>query len=304
MTAIICMATYNGARWLGEQIDSLLKQTDENWRLLVSDDGSTDGTAEIVREYAERDSRITLLKQRDSEPGVVANFEYLLSEAMSGDADFVMLCDQDDVWRPDKVALQRAQLENARACCSNPTLTNAAGEPLGIQLLSQLNADKEPGISSLLAQNPVVGCTLAMTPAVLELALPFPENLQNHDWWIALCALCEGPLFCDDQALVNYRQHDANVVGAYRPLRQLGSVRQLLSRQRRVLHSNLIALESLRERLSERGIQHPYQLDEYLHCVGSPSLRTRVRALASGEFAAPHRPLRALRIAASLKKLS
>lgn len=303
MTAIVCMATFNGARWLQEQIDSVVAQTDTDWQLLISDDGSTDATLDIIRENRERDSRIQLLSPRQAARGVVGNFEYLLSHAAALNGDFVALSDQDDVWRTDKLALQREKMSVVEACCSDLLLIDAAGQSSGERLLSQLSATTKPDLLSLLAQNSVVGCTLAMKPQVLGLALPFPQGLENHDWWLALCALSLDSLFCDEQALVSYRQHDGNVVGAYKPLRQLFKAPQLLARQRRALAMQLRAVDILQARLIERGFDRTMEFDEYLEGLGAASLKKRVSAMAFGQFAAPHAPLRLLRVAAVLKKM-
>lgn len=300
MTAIVCMATYNGARWLREQIASVVAQTDKDWQLLVSDDGSTDGTLEIIRESQRRDPRIRLLESRGDARGVVGNFEYLLAYAANLRADFIALSDQDDVWRADKLALQRQQISTAYACCSDLLLINAVGQSRGERLLSQLSATTEPTVRSLLAQNSVVGCTLAMQPQVLEIALPFPQGLENHDWWLALCALSLGCLYCDEQALVSYRQHDANIVGAYQPLRQLFKAPQLLARQRRALAVQYRAVGILQTRLVERGFDKRVEFDDYRGRLGAASFKDRAIAMAFGEFAAPHAPLRMLRVAAVL----
>ncbi|MDP5053039.1 MAG: glycosyltransferase [Congregibacter sp.] len=310
------MATYNGVRWLGEQIDSIIAQSDEDWQLLISDDGSSDGTLMIVHEYLKLDSRIRLLPPRGGERGTVANFEYLLYAALKeadGSSDaWVVLCDQDDVWIAGKLLAQRQQLQTFAACCSDPLLSNADGAPTGGRLLAQLNADRQPQLSALLAQNSVVGCTLAVTLPVLETALPFPQGLRNHDWWLALCALAYGSLFCDSQAWVHYRQHDANVVGAYKPKVQMQHLPRLFTRQKAVLCSQLVAVETLLDRLTDRGSPHPgpsvpfppprTALERYSQEIGSHSFWRRLRALAFGEFAAPHLPLRALRVATSLTR--
>ncbi|WOJ96767.1 glycosyltransferase family 2 protein [Congregibacter brevis] len=301
MTAIVCMATYNGARWIQDQIDSVVAQTDQDWQLLISDDGSTDGTLDLLRTCAAGDSRVRVLSPRQAPAGVIGNFEYLLGEAAKMTSDFVALCDQDDLWDRDKIAAQRDQLKTAIASCSDPELINEQGEPLGKRLLDQLKAPDQPDADALLAQNSVVGCTLAIRPDVLDLALPFPPGLQNHDWWLALCALCKGPLLCDQQALVQYRQHDANMVGAYRPLRQLRQLPRLVLRQRQVLLSQLDAVRSLEARLIERDCEVPVVLLDYLSEVGADSLRERMSALAVGRFAAPHAALRALRLVASIR---
>jgi hypothetical protein len=149
----------------------------------------------------------------------------------------------------------------------------------------------------------VVGCSLALRPAVLELALPFPDGLMNHDWWLALCALCLGDLVRLDKPLVAYRQHSDNVIGAYRPARQLLSLPALLARQRQVLKAQIGAVTVLIERLDARGVPLPDSLSAYIQRVGKGHMLRRLGALAVGEFAAPLRPLRYLRCCAALRRL-
>lgn len=301
MTAIVCMATYNGGRWLQGQIDSVREQSDRDWVLLVSDDGSHDETLAVIHDNVRRDPRIQLLERRDARAGVVGNFEYLLAKARTLSGDFVALCDQDDLWSRDKIARQREQLTTALACCSDPELVDAQGRLRGCRLSQQLTFAKNVTVSSLLAQNSVVGCTLAFRPEVLELAMPFPEGLENHDWWLALCALCSGSVVFEEEVQVHYRQHDGNVVGAYRPLRQLLQLPRLLARQESVLASQLSSLHILSGRLESRGMATPPELAEYSERLEMGSLTERVGALSKGDYAAPHLPLRALRVIAALK---
>jgi hypothetical protein len=273
--------------------------------LLVSDDRSSDGTAELLHDYQRRDARIEILPPRSGAAEAVANFEYLLRAAadLYQDSDCVLLCDQDDVWVAEKLALQTDALRSAQACYSDLSLIDAAGVELATSFLSQLNTQATPGLSDLFAQNPVVGCSLAVRSEVLNLALPFPEGLMNHDWWLAVCALALGDLARIDKPLVRYRQHAGNAIGAYRPAHQLMRLPALLARQRRVLRGQVNAAATLAERLTGRGLTPPDTLRAYEEYVGHGSLLRRLSTLASGEFAAPHSPLRYLRCCAAIRKL-
>jgi hypothetical protein len=165
-------------------------------------------------------------------------------------------------------------------------------------LLQQLRAEERPTLGSLLAQNSVIGCTLALRPTVLDIALPFPRELCNHDWWLGLCVLAQGVLYVNREPLVRYRQHASNTVGAYRPLRQLPRLRALLERQRRVLRGQLLAVEALEKRLLARGLEPPAVLERYHRMLSGRY--SSIRGLAFGPFAAPLLPLRALRTVAAL----
>lgn len=302
---LICLATYNGAQWLPAQLESLIAQDDQSWTLLVSDDGSADATQALLRDYQQREARIELLPPRDGRAGPGANFEYLLGHAWrrsgeQGGDRLIALCDQDDVWRSDKLTLNRQALASSLGCCSDLALTRADGQPTGQRLLRQLAAPRPLSTSALLAQNSAVGCTLALHAQVLELALPFPPLLLNHDWWLALCVSVAGELALIDEPLVNYRQHANNSIGAYRPMQQVFKARSLIARQRRVLVAQQQAVRILGERLKARGQSVPEVLPQYLSALGHSSATRRARNMLSGRFAAPHRPLRLLRSVVAL----
>ena len=305
MSAVICMATCNGSRWLPMQLESLLAQTDSDWQLLISDDRSTDGTDRLLQDFERRDSRIQVLPPRSGLPGAAANFEYLLQEVQrcEPNAACILLCDQDDFWEADKLALQRQALRSGHGCYTDLALMDSRGAEIAPSFLRQLRAPRRPAVSDLLAQNTVVGCSLALRPSVLELALPFPAGLMNHDWWLALCARTRGELLCLDRPLVRYRQHAGNVIGAFRPARQLFRLPALVERQHAVLCGQLVAVAVLVERLEMRGEEVPAALKNYLARVGSEKALARLAALAGSEFAAPQLPLRSLRAFAALKRL-
>lgn len=307
MTVHIAMATFNGAQWLEAQLLSIQRQTDPAWRLLVADDGSDDATVSLIRRFAATDSRITLLEDSNTGLGPSRNFERVLSALRTrgiGTHDAIALCDQDDVWDPQKLALQSDVLERAFACCSELVLTDEAGRDLSKRFLQTGGATRHPTLCSMLAQNSVVGCTLVMRPEVLTLAMPFPRNLLNHDWWLGLCALALGQLECLEQPLVAYRQHAQNAIGAFRPMSFLRRPWVPLHRQQRVLRSQLEAIAVLQTRALEAQLPLApaacEALDAYQRGVGSASAWRRASTLATGPFAAPFYPLRALRCLASL----
>lgn len=307
MNAYIVLATFNGERWLKQQLDSLLVQSETAWRLIARDDGSNDASAKILAEYAERDARFEIVEAmpNTSALGAAGNFGCLLEYAhkkMGEDRVPIFLCDQDDVWDADKIAVQLQDLAVAPASCHDVEYMDEEGQLSGRQMLAELRLPV-PTVDSLLAQNSVIGCSMAMRSEVLDLALPFPQTLVNHDWWLALCATCLGDLVFDDTPRVKYRQHASNVVGGYRPIRQLGQLPKLYRRQRQVLKSQLDAVSMLCQRLQDRGNPVPDVLHSYMDAVGSARTGERFAALSNGRFAATSRPLRALRAIAGLQRL-
>ncbi|MFT7288531.1 MAG: glycosyltransferase involved in cell wall biosynthesis [Halieaceae bacterium] len=303
MTAVICMATFNGAPWLSQQLQSLREQDDPDWHLLVSDDGSSDASCDIITRFQDTDPRLELLPPRVGESTACGNFEHLLqwvADKYPDPAQAILLCDQDDVWLPHKLRLQQDCLRSAVACCSELELLDHRGEAGGL-LLSAQGASVRPSLQSLLAQNSVVGCTLALRREVLDLALPFPAGLLNHDWWLGLCALVLGDLEFHREALVRYRQHDGNVIGAYRPGKQWKRLPTLLARQAAVLRSQCAASALLTERMRDLGRPVPEVLGRYAAVLRADGAYGRVQALLWGEFAAMHPPLRWLRSWSALR---
>ena len=182
----VCMATYNGGRYLREQVDSILSQLSQDDELIVSDDGSTDNSIQILKGY--NDSRIKIFPNSDRH-GVNANFENALRHA-SG--DYIFLSDQDDVWLPGKVnACVKALQENI--CVEHDCII--VDENLNViqpSFFSWIGA--KTGFWKNLARNSYHGCCLAFRREILDEILPIPENLiVYHDEWIgSLCDLKGG----------------------------------------------------------------------------------------------------------------
>lgn len=219
----ILLATYNGAQYLAPQLDSILAQTFTGWRLLVRDDGSTDATPAILASYqAKFPNSITILPNEGQTLGASGNFAQLMRLA---DADYLMFCDQDDVWRPDKTELTLAAMREleARHGTDTPLLIHTdlsvVGEdlsPVADSLWRFQHSDPVGGtaLNRLLVQNAVTGCTVMINRALSDLALPIPAEAVMHDWWLALTASAFGQIGHLPASTVLYRQHGANDVGA------------------------------------------------------------------------------------------
>lgn len=222
-TVDILLATYNGEKYLPGQLESLRGQTYANWRLLFSDDGSSDSTPEIIRAECGRDSRMFDVSTSTRHRSALKNFLYLLSKA---DADFVMFCDQDDVWLPDKIerSLQRMQeLGNSAASCDVPLLVygdckvvNQNLELINPSFVSTLSFSPYTiTLAQLLVSNVVQGCTIMMNRALVEQVLTAScwEGFDYHDHIVAAVAMSTGLVSFISEPLLLYRQHEGNEVG-------------------------------------------------------------------------------------------
>lgn len=197
----VCMATFNGARFLQSQVDSILQQLGPGDELVVSDDGSTDRTPEILAGYGDRLRIVGTARVG----GVVPNFERARAAARG---DLVALSDQDDVWLDGRVALIRERLGRATLVAMNGVVVDEALKPLGRTVFQQVGVPG--GFLRTLAVNRYVGCCMAFRREVLAAALPFPPGIAAHDWFIALVAERLFDVAHDERPLLLFRRHGRN----------------------------------------------------------------------------------------------
>lgn len=260
------MATYNGGRYLGEQIDSILGQSDGALRLLIRDDGSSDNTVTMARQYAARDPRILDVLQGER-LGVIGSFFHLLHHSAE-DAATIAFADQDDVWLPDKLARARHALDHQVPAgqpglyCSRLNYVDAALEPLGQSPLPR----RPPCLANALVENIAAGCTILLNrPAVTLLrAVAPPAAVQMHDWWFYMVIAACGMVVHDPEPSLLYRQHASNVVGAGGgPLARLArKVRGQLTRPPSLCRHQALALRQAYG--DAMGAPHRAVLDRFL----------------------------------------
>jgi glycosyltransferase involved in cell wall biosynthesis len=218
----ILLATYNGGRYLKEQLDSLLRQTEQDFCVLIQDDGSRDDTPEILKDYAEaHPEKIRLVAGAAHEKSPKGNFMSLLCESTS---EYVMFSDQDDVWDEDKIELTiRTMLDGERkhgeACPllvhTDLRVSDADLRTIAPSFWRYQKLDGDPKLSRVLAQNSITGCTMMVNRTLAELLIKAPaEYMLMHDWWAALCAASMGHILKVDKPTICYRQHGKNQLGA------------------------------------------------------------------------------------------
>lgn len=223
VTVDILMSTYNGSAYLTEQLESLLAQTYSHWRLLVKDDGSSDETVAILESFQDAHVDRVQILSLDPGQGACGSFSQLLEHAS---APYVMFCDQDDVWKPEKIALSLEAMRGAELkhgadtpllIYSDLELVDQELKPLAASFWQFQHIDPERvQLSQLLLENVVTGCTTMLNAPLRSAVLPVSESAVMHDWWIAMVASVSGRLICIPQATILYRQHGRNDVGASR----------------------------------------------------------------------------------------
>ncbi|MEZ8147313.1 glycosyltransferase family 2 protein [Enterovibrio norvegicus] len=217
----IILASYNGDKYIRDQIVSL--QECDGYEALVKniivvDDGSNDLTLSIVGDMAKLDSKIQIFPSDGRSLGAMRNF---CRGASLSRAEFVMFCDQDDVWLKEK--LEMTLLAMGERSCPIPKLVFSdvvvVDEMLGVISESYFALKRIPknwysSVNSLIKQNVVSGCTMMANRALIARALPVEASAYMHDWWLALVASAEGELIFVDKPLMLYRQHNSNAIGA------------------------------------------------------------------------------------------
>ncbi len=220
----ILIPTYNGAKYLKTQLDSILNQSYPNWRILIRDDGSTDGTLGIIQDWkCSNPGKLFLFEDRDKGLGVSQSFGRLLTEST---APYVMFCDQDDFWDSEKIkkSLDKIQAEE----------NNGGGIPLMVctdleVVDSELNSisksfwrDRKDSpqiledFEKLIAHSVVTGNTIMLNRAAVKLAVPIKTDFFLYDQWISIKVARYGKILFIDEALVKYRQHSSNVLGSFK----------------------------------------------------------------------------------------
>lgn len=210
MNISIIMATYNGDKYLSEQLDSIINQSITNWTLIVRDDGSTDDTLEILQRYEKRDSRIKVINDNKGNLGQLKNFNELLEKAK--DSDVVFFSDQDDVWYENKLEITLSAFEKMKGpvklVYTNFSLWKNSDSSL------KLFYTKDSRIkftNNLIVQNWIYGCTMAISRELVDLSLNIPEEAINHDNWIANIANFFGEIEYLNSDTIKHRLHENNV---------------------------------------------------------------------------------------------
>lgn len=207
----ILMSTYNGEKYLEQQLDSILSQTYTNVRLLIRDDGSKDGTLAILRKYADKYKNVMFFAGENV--GVVQSFFELL-RASDDSADFYGFADQDDVWMPEKieraVALLKARKTNIPLLyCGDTYVTDER-----LNVLKKDCKNPHPSWGNALVQNICTGCTAMINKRLRDIIKDTrPQKIVMHDWWLYLTAELYGETVYDNEAYIKYRQHGNNAYG-------------------------------------------------------------------------------------------
>jgi glycosyltransferase involved in cell wall biosynthesis len=227
----ILLATYNGEKYLNQQIDSILAQTCQDWQLLIRDDCSSDNTTGIIKNYTSKfPDKIRFIEDCKRHLGLAQNFAALLKSAQS---NYIMFCDQDDVWLPNKIELTLNAMKEAEQ--------NSPGLPLLVHTdlrlvdetlktvaqsfweLNKISPQDDCRLKKIIYRNVVTGCTMMINKKAKDISAPIPKQARLHDWWIAVNVAKNGRIIHIPVQTILYRQHSGNIIGA-RKYRKLSAV--------------------------------------------------------------------------------
>lgn len=209
----VCMISYNGAKYIKEQLDSILCQLSEKDEVIISDDGSTDGTVEIISSY--NDPRIKLLHHKLAHTPYKGTMDVCYrvgrnaeNAMMKASGDYIFLADQDDVWPEGKVERCVRELQDADLVVTNKMVVDSNLKPLhsggGVSPL------KSATLFNTLTHTPFTGCCMAFRKSLLDYVLPFPKEPLMHDIWIGLMGMRHGKVRVLQEPMLFYRRHGGN----------------------------------------------------------------------------------------------
>ena len=280
----ILMSTYNGEKYLAEQIESIINQSYSNWHLYIRDDGSTDNTVKIIKKYSSQNSKITFYNENNIKNiGVTNSFVELL---MGTSADFYMFSDQDDFWKSEKVNVTvKAMLNNS--AYDKPICVFSELEVVDKDLnpLRRMNGHNVwLDFPHFLFGNCVTGCTMMINQRLkdtLRLEQTDFNKVYLHDWWIALFASAFGKLIYLNQPTILYRQHGNNVEGSKKD-----NIFTLIRRSINMRHelTGLIKIFTMDKEFWRlfssqlHGTNYQY-LSNYIHALSVGSFKRNLRLL-------------------------
>lgn len=223
-TVSVALCTCNGEKYLRQQLDSLTQQSYLPAEVVICDDHSEDNTLLILKQFIEEAPFPTALRINKKRIGIVENFSQAISLCKG---EYVAICDQDDLWIPERIKLGLAAMAEAEKMYgtnipflihSDLKVIDNDGKLLAPSYMKmrRIRHYDQEALRKLMLQNFVTGCTVLLNRPLVELALPIPGEAYMHDWWLALVAAAAGKIIYLEQPTVFYRQHSSNVIGVNR----------------------------------------------------------------------------------------
>lgn len=291
----VIMATYNGEKYVSEQIHSVLRNTDCSVYVHVFDDGSTDQTLPLLETLKKDYPGHILVYQNETNLGVTRNFLTGISKVMSQnhEAQYFMLCDQDDIWHTDKIrkTLKRMRQMEKRYGAERPllvftdaTLVNESLETIHTSFFkSQHLTTSKTGLAHILMENKCIGCTIMINRGFELYLRKTPKEARYHDWWLALIAATFGNISYVNCATLLYRQHGNNVVGGMDYTSYIKNRMKMVKCQKESLRMNQKQAIEFYDMFDEAITMHKRMIiEEFIELFDSNFILRRLKAISGG----------------------
>jgi rhamnosyltransferase len=208
----IILASFNGEKFIKKQLDSLFKQSFDEFDLYIRDDGSVDNTADILVSYQKDRKNIFLFFNKSKKHGQLANFSYLYDIVRKQKKyKYIMFCDQDDVWFPEKIKKSLKEIKKHEdepwLVCSNFYNFNMETKRKNLAYKNNYSTN----FSTIIVQNWLYGCTMILNSKLIDLVKYIPKSAENHDYWFALVVSLLNKFSYIDEPLLIHRLHNNNV---------------------------------------------------------------------------------------------
>jgi glycosyltransferase involved in cell wall biosynthesis len=233
----VVMATYNGERFLAQQLDSILQQTYGHIEIIAVDDVSTDNTLHILQEYAKAYPQLSVYSNEQN-LGYVKNFEKGLLLAKG---DFIALSDQDDIWEKEKLTVLFQQIGNNNIIYSNSLLIDDKGNSLGLKMSDIRNQINYNDCLMYTVGAWAPGHAMLLKADLVKKAVPFPA-IVTQDFWLGFVACCHGTIQYCAESLVQYRQHNNNAIGANTHVKKPGHQKKKKAEKHQLLRQRMLLL--------------------------------------------------------------
>ncbi len=265
----IAMATYNGEKYIKEQIDSILNQTIQDFEIVICDDCSKDETFRILQEYAQNDKRFRIY-QNENNLGFKKNFEKAITLCKG---EYIALSDQDDIWLPNHLSVLINVLGNKFLACGNAILINSKGEHAGKLLAYQESLDWVPNndikkaMSIMLFRNPYQGAAMLFRKELVTIACPIPSTTGYHDKWLAMVACMTGGMNYSFTPILKYRRTPKSVTDM-----RIKRKSKIDSLRYRIIYDDRIGMaQSIIEKIPMIGTSERSFLDNMIKICGRNS---------------------------------
>lgn len=233
----VVMATYNGEKYIREQLESILENLNEEDEIIISDDGSKDSTRSIIKEYMTKDKRIKLLDGPKN--GIKQNFANGIKNATG---KYIFLADQDDIWKQNKVEsmLNVFEKEKVKLVIHDAEIVDEDLKATEESFFKYRNSGN--GILKNIWKNTYIGCCIAFDATIKDKILPIPNDIEMHDQWIGIIAEMEGRVYFLKEVLILYRRHGDN----NSQMKHYGIIKMI--RNRLVLIKNILKIKQRRKK--------------------------------------------------------